>query len=537
MEMMKSEAMKEAKKRLEEQRNRSNNKYAKYKDDPVGFLEDVLGETVTPGIRDMLLSIRDYPVTVVKSANAVGKTWAAARAALWFFKTRDFDEVQVYTTAAPPLENLKNLLWGEIFSVTENNKKLFGMYQKKGLSFRLSSVRSLITGVTIPSSGTEAQREAKFSGKHSKWLFFIIDEGDAVPHEVYKGIESCMSGGISRMLVMFNPRHASGPVYDMIESRRANVVHLSAFDHPNVLTGEDLIPGAVTREVTVRRINEFTRPLAEGENFDMECFNVPDYLVGCTALSHEGIVYEPLEAGPRKVVNETFFYMVMGEYPPQSASQLISSVWIKEAQERWKEHVDKYGERPAYSTIPVASLDVADMGGDLNVMTFRYGDFVPRQKFWTGMDLVSTADLAYNYAMEHKVESLFIDGTGVGTGIAPNVNRICKRYKNEKLHAFSIQVSSRPQLIVEEGKFKILRDQLYWTMREWFRAGGAMIPPDPILATELKAITYSVKDGFIRVLSKEELRKILRHSTDRADSLALTFSPSKRAKVRKIKAI
>lgn len=125
--------------------------------------------------------------------------------------------------------------------------------------------RSFISGVTIPSSGTEAQREAKFSGKHAPYLLFIIDEGDAVPDEVYRGIESCMSGGHARLLVMFNPRNQSGEVHRMERDRRANVVKLSAFSHPNVLTGEDQIPGAVTRETTIRRINQWCRPLAEDE--------------------------------------------------------------------------------------------------------------------------------------------------------------------------------------------------------------------------------------------------------------------------------
>ena len=41
----------------------------------------------------------------------------------------------------------------------------------------------------------EAVREAKFSGKHAPYLLFILDEGDAIGDEVYRGIESCMSGG------------------------------------------------------------------------------------------------------------------------------------------------------------------------------------------------------------------------------------------------------------------------------------------------------------------------------------------------------
>ena len=59
----------------------------------------------------------------------------------------------------------------------------------------IRSDKSFIQGVAIPMSGSPEEREAKFSGKHSPVLIFIVDEGDAVPEEVYKGIEGCMSGG------------------------------------------------------------------------------------------------------------------------------------------------------------------------------------------------------------------------------------------------------------------------------------------------------------------------------------------------------
>ena len=114
--------------------------------------------------------------------------------------------------------------------------------------------------MTIPASGTPAQREAKFSGKHAPNLLFIIDEGDAVPDEVYKGIESCMTGGHARLLIMFNPRAEIGEPSRMERDGRASVVHLSAFSHPNLIQGKDVIAGAVTRETTVRRINQWCRP-------------------------------------------------------------------------------------------------------------------------------------------------------------------------------------------------------------------------------------------------------------------------------------
>ena len=51
----------------------------KYRDDPVGFGEEVLGDDYTEDVKEVMLSVRDNIVTIAKSANAVGKTHGAAR--------------------------------------------------------------------------------------------------------------------------------------------------------------------------------------------------------------------------------------------------------------------------------------------------------------------------------------------------------------------------------------------------------------------------------------------------------------------------
>jgi len=198
----------------------------------VGFGEKVLGETYTADVKAVMESVRDNDITVAVSANATGKTHGAARVAVWWYKC--FPNSQVYTAAAPPESNLKKLLWAEIGSIVETNPDLFKSDTATKLHVQ-SSAQSFLTGVTIPMSGTEAQRESKFAGKHSPHLLFIIDEGDAVPDEVYKGIESCMSGGHARLLIMFNPRAEVGEAYRMIRDGKANVICVRVGFNPETL--------------------------------------------------------------------------------------------------------------------------------------------------------------------------------------------------------------------------------------------------------------------------------------------------------------
>lgn len=493
------------------------NVYAMYADNPVGFGQDILGEDYTDDIKTLMESVRDNVVTIARSANATGKTHGAARVAVWFYKTHP--DCQVYTAAAPPEDNLKRLLWGEIGSLVHKNNSLFKSDVIKDLHIQRNPLE-FITGVTIPSSGTSAQKVAKFSGKHAPHLLFILDEGDAIPDAVYEGIESCMSGGtIVRLLIMFNPRSEAGEVWRMEAKGRANVVELSAFNHPNVLTGKNLIPGAVTRETTVSRINDWCRKLTKGEKADEHTFTLPEFLIGSTATMKTGGIYPPLEAGDYKITTPAFSYMVLGKYPSQGANQLISKEWISNARARWDVYTAKFGDKPPAGSSCIMGLDAAEEGVDENIASFRWGGYVEPFVSWSGVDMYETGDKGASEYKKRNAVKCGVDGTGVGAGVAPHMRR-------KSCNAHSIKVASSPTHKTEMGEFRILRDQLWWAVRDWLKNDpGAMLPPDDMLIEELMCPTYKVNGKYIEVMKKDDMKLVLKRSPDRADGLCLTFAP------------
>jgi hypothetical protein len=518
---------------------RKENWFAKYRDKPVEFGEDILGHRYTDDVKRVMESVRDNTVTIARSANGVGKTHCAAALASWFWKV--WWDSQVYITAAPPLDNLKRLLWGELLNIVKLKPQLWEHDKVRDLEISRSP-KSFIAGVPIPMTGTSAERVSKFSGKHAPRMLFILDEGDAVPDEVYTGIEGCMSGGMVRMLILFNPKSKRGPVFEKEAAHKANVVALSAFNHPNVVTGSDIIPGAVTRDVTVRRINEWTRPLVEGESGQGDdIFAVPDYLVGHVALSDTGSYFQPLPAGKRAIIDPAFAYMVLGVYPQQAESQLIADEWIAQARARWDVWVQMNGERPPAGAPGRLGLDVAEFGTDYNVCYLRYGGFVARPSRWNGVDPIVTGDKAlmlWNRAREGgmAVDMCFVDGTGPGSGTAPYMAR-----KQRGVRCISVKVSDAPSPTIKSslGEFYQKRDQLWWACREWLRTDPtAMLPPAPLLLEELRIPNYWVDDkGRVRITSKEGengLRNILKRSPNDAEALVLTFDPQERAKILEI---
>jgi hypothetical protein len=488
--------------------------FSKYQNDPCAFAEEVLNETLTPDIKRMMESVRDYPVTVCVTANGVGKTHGAARVALWWLMC--FSESQCYTAAAPPENNLRRLLWGEIGSVVEKNSDLFQGCDVKTLHIS-KSANSFLTGVAIPATGTAAQREARFSGKHAPHLLFVLDEGDAIDDAVYKGIESCLSGGHGRLLVMFNPRAEQGAPYRMIRDGVANVVELSAFTHPNIVTGENKIPGAVDRPTTIRRINQWCRPLNSSEQADNTCFELPEFLEGTTATDQAGRPFSPLQPGQYKVMEPAFSYMVLGRYPAQGSTQLISREWLDNARSRWDAYVTEHGEIPPSGTQAVMGLDVGEFGTDANVACFRYGGYVERLTAWSGVDTFVTGNRASEEYKGRKVRFCNVDATGVGAGVAPHmVTQGCR--------ANAVKVASSPTEASDLGEFRNLRSQLWWACREWLRTDtGAMLPPDDQLLEELATPTYEITNGKVEIMRKPVMRELLHRSPDRADSLCLSF--------------
>lgn len=517
---------------LQEQEKADLRDYVKYRTRPALFVKEVLKEPfITPDQEKVLESVVNNPITVLESANGTGKSYIMPRIGVWAYKV--FPGAQVYMAAAPPEDNLKRIMGGELGGIIDKNKGLF-LEDKVSLSSMEVKRSSLefISGVTIPQSGDEAAKKARFSGKHAPYLIFLIDEGDALPKCIYEAIESCMSGGFARLVISYNPRSKSNPVYQMARSGNANVIKLTAFNHPNVVSGKNLIPGAVDREVTCRRIAEWSRPLVDGENLD-NTFEVPEFLVGYVPKKQDGItVLPPISSGKRKIIQPEFSYMVLGEATSMSDNQLIDRDWCMRAIQRYKLWVKIHGIVPPNAEPTLLGLDVSEFGNDFNVETLRNGGFVRPQVVWGGVDITATSRIVEGHALQHQVDDLFIDSNGLGAGVWSNL-------KERQLNAHRIMVQGATQdfaTIDGEvlGQFDRIRDEMWWRMREWLRTDNTAMLPDGEteeqygLIDQLCAATYQrvSRTNRIKICDNDVMKEKLNgKSPDHATSLALTFAP------------
>jgi phage terminase large subunit len=160
-------------------------------------------------------------------------------------------------------------------------------------------------------------------------------------------------------------------------------------------------------------------------------------------------------------------------------------------------------------------LDVARFGDDKCVLTRRQGRVVYPQIIWGKCDLEDTVGRTVEEirSWADQPDQIAVDSIGVGAGAADMLRRIFG----------DIVVDVNSAIRVSDGQNYNLRAKIWREMRAWIK-GGASLPADPELTTDLTALRYKYTGGLLQIESKDDAKKRGMKSPDRADSLALTFA-------------
>ena len=106
----------------------------------------------------------------------------------------------------------------------------------------------------------------------------------------------------------------------------------------------------------------------------------------------------------------------------------------------------------------------------------------------------------------------------------------------QEQRTFSVKGSESPSYegrelkdITEQYSFLNMRAWLYWSVRDWLNPinkTGAMLPLDDELTQELTETKWVfMSNGKIKIEPKEDIKKRLGRSPDKADALTETFYP------------
>lgn len=203
-------------------------KFLPWKNDPVGFVTEVLGLSPWKKQAEILESTRDHDRTTVRSCHGAGKTFTAACAAIWFLQTRPGS---VVITTAPSGRQVRDLLWRQIRTGFDKARTpLIGRCMQTTLE----------CGTDWYATGFSTDEPVNFQGPHSPHgVLFIGDEASGLAEWVFDTARGFMTQQDARMLLIGNPNFASGTFFESHGSDQWNPIHISAFDVPGDILRPD----------------------------------------------------------------------------------------------------------------------------------------------------------------------------------------------------------------------------------------------------------------------------------------------------------
>lgn len=448
--------------------------YEKWANDPVMFINDNWGlnPKLWPKLQEICYSVRDHRTTVVPSGHGVGKSFITAKIALWWLI---FNVPSKVITTAPTWTQVESVLWGEIRASIANSK--FPLMDPKQVLQTEIKLGPDHFAQGISTTESVSQREfgsTKFQGFHSPNLLIVMDEAAGVDRSIHTAVKTLVSGEHNRILMIGNPTSPTGPFFETCMSSSANKITISCLDHPNVLKGQELIPGAVTVQWLEDRKKEW------GEE-------------------------SPLWKAK-----------VLGEFPDETEDTIIPLSWCVSAIKTIVE--------PSQSR--VLGIDPARFGDDKSV-GYEVTNNTARLVFNTSKeDTMQLSGRLVN--IQEDYDLIYIDGTGVGGGVVDRTKEVLNSALDDSKRKGSkvVEIHNGSKANNPERFFNLV-SEMYWNLRERLRPDGEewmkiKLPDDDELHNQLSGRKYTFSsNGRIQIESKDDYKKRTGKSPDKADALVL----------------
>ena len=204
---------------------------------------------------------------------------------------------------------------------------------------------------------------------------------------------------------------------------------------------------------------------------------------------------------------DDYLHIWEGEPIQQGNTKLIGAKAVKAA----------FEPKMDSSTSPlVIGLDIARFGDDATVFCFRKGRWCFKFEEYAKKDTVEIANIATNLIRELKPARLFLDDGGVGGGV---YDILKDRGFGEIVRGVNFGARA-----IDDERYANRRAEMWDAVREWL-TGNVQLPKDDKLLDDLCSVNkkYDQK-GRLQLESKDDVKKRLGRSPDKADALALTFA-------------
>lgn len=439
---------------------------SKYLDDPVGWTEDVLSEEVWSKQAELMYSVADHRHTAVRSAHATGKSWAAARLMAWWLDVHPPGSAFA-VSSAPTQPQVEAVLWREVGRA----------HTKGGLHGRITygQVPMWKLGNEIVAYGRKPQDKVDieqamqaFQGIHARYILVILDEACGIPKWLFDAADTLATNDDARVLVIGNPDDPATEFAEVCKPGSGwNRLRISAYDTP-AFTGEE--------------VGEYLKQSLVSQTWVEERIN-------------------RWGAGSMLVTSK-----IDAEFPEVSDDTLITPAMIRRAQENNELPGLDYGR---------FGCDIARYGDDETVIMRNRGGVIRCVDTMASNDTMQVAGKIKKLLDTYNQQvPAVIDVIGIGAGVYD-------RLYEQHCAVTDFNSSNRA---INPKRFHNLRAEMWWTVREHFDMGLIDLDPDDEdLAAELLAIKYVIDStGRIQIEKKEDTKKRLGRSPDRADALMMS---------------
>lgn len=205
-------------------------------------------------------------------------------------------------------------------------------------------------------------------------------------------------------------------------------------------------------------------------------------------------------------------------------NQVIPTLWIRDAQQRWRDN-----QRPPQG-VPMCAIaaDCSGGGDDPLVLSPRYDNWFDKLIETPGKNIPKDAigSFTVTQILKNRKDDAQIT-LDMGGGYGSSAYEILS--KNElPVNAYKGNMKTVRRTKDRQLKYFNVRAEAAWRLREELdpdQAGGATIclPDDPVLLSDLCALTLDMEYEGIKVKSKEEVNEQLGRSTNRGDAVMMSW--------------
>lgn len=465
----------------------------RWQKDPVGFATLILGVRLWAFQVEFLEAIRDHRHVAVAGGRKIGKDFAVAVAALWWFASFELARVILL---APTAKQLDGIAYREIrmlfaqtgrcadckFADPEGPRPCphsavltghAGMLARTGV--RTDDFREIVGHTAISEGGLRGMSGAR--------ILAIEDEASDIKDEFDTALVGNLAGADCHRVLISNPTRTTGFFFRAFHDERHlyKTLQVSTETNPNVIEGRDAFRGLAGREWIAER------ELAWGRG------------------------------------SANWLANVEGEFVKAEAGQLFTLEAVSAAELRWE-------EAPADGPLVVGVDPAGDThDGDESAFAVRRSRKVLALHTRRGLspdgilEEVRGLIRAHRSTRDHDVPLVVVDRDGpVGARVYDVLNayRLRDERTEKELRVVGFRGGDSPRGRLGEI-YRYTRDALFGGLVDAFREGLA-IPVDAKLEAELVSLRWDDGErGRSRLVPKSEIKDRLGRSPDRLDALAL----------------